>query len=221
MGRGRNGIHAEEDLINQAGGIEKIDALFTERAPCDNKCDGLLRDTDVDVSYAFPWNHPEESIRLVLGCLGSHDPRTRRVGLWGLAVIDFGGAKYFGLVADAASDPDPRVRADVMSTLGSVFGVGDPSRARAILIAGACDPAPEVRSSAVAALGSSRDESVTDLLVACADDTDRSVRFSAAWSLAHRPGSPVRAALERLAADEEGDVRDAARRVRSVPVTPV
>jgi hypothetical protein len=63
MGKGRSGIHAEEDLINQAGGVDNIDALFTERAPCDNKCDGLLRDTDVDVSHAFPWNHPDVAVR--------------------------------------------------------------------------------------------------------------------------------------------------------------
>ncbi|MFF3518018.1 HEAT repeat domain-containing protein [Streptomyces sp. NPDC002573] len=156
---------------------------------------------------------PEESIRLVLAGVGSDDPRTRQIGIWGLAVIDFGGAKYFELVADMASDPDPQVRAKVMSTLGSIFGVGDPPRARAILIAGARDPAPEVRRNAVAALGSSHDETVTDLLVACADDTDRWVRYWAAWSLSRRPGPAVRAALERFAADEDGDVRDAARAV--------
>ncbi|WP_329369794.1 hypothetical protein [Streptomyces sp. NBC_01483] len=63
MGKGRAGIHAEEDLINQAGGVENIDAVFTARAPCDNKCDGLLRDTDVDVSCALPWNHPDAAVR--------------------------------------------------------------------------------------------------------------------------------------------------------------
>ncbi|MGW9032746.1 HEAT repeat domain-containing protein [Streptomyces sp. NPDC055722] len=67
-----------------------------------------------------------------------------------------------------------------MSTLGSIFGVGDPPGARAVLIVGTRDPAPEVRRSAVAALRSSRDETVTDLLVACADDTDRWVRYQAA-----------------------------------------
>jgi YD repeat-containing protein len=56
MGKGRAGIHAEEDLINQAGGIDKIKAIFTERAPCANKCDPLLRGTGIQVSYSFPWN---------------------------------------------------------------------------------------------------------------------------------------------------------------------
>lgn len=77
---------------------------------------------------------PETSHGLLLRCIASDDPGTRRVGIWGLSVTDFGGAKYFGLVADAVSDPDPGVRADVMDTLGSIFGVGNPSRARAILI---------------------------------------------------------------------------------------
>lgn len=77
---------------------------------------------------------PETSLRLVLDCVASDDPGTRLVGLWGLSIIDFGGTKYFGLIADAASDPEPRVRADVMSTLSTIFGTGNPSRALAILI---------------------------------------------------------------------------------------
>ncbi|MET8546263.1 HEAT repeat domain-containing protein [Kitasatospora sp. NPDC004799] len=156
---------------------------------------------------------------LLLDCVASPDPGTRRVGIWGLSVTDFGGAEYFDLVADAASDPDPEVRADVMSTLGSIFGVGDPPRARALLMAGAGDPAPQVRCSAVQALGSAHDRAVTDLLVARAEDTDRWVRFWAAWSLARRPGPAVRTALERLAADEDGDVREAARTALAFPTS--
>ncbi|MFI9325244.1 HEAT repeat domain-containing protein [Kitasatospora aureofaciens] len=160
---------------------------------------------------------PETAHRLLLDCIASDDPGARRVGIWGLSVTDFGGAKYFELVADAASDPAPGVRADVMSTLGSIFGVGDPPRARALLIAGAGDPAPEVRRAAVQALGSAHDQTVTDLLAARAEDTDHWVRFWAAWSLARRPGPAVRTALERLAADEDRDVRDAARTVLDYP----
>ncbi|WP_392667223.1 HEAT repeat domain-containing protein [Streptomyces sp. LN785] len=203
-------------VLAGACGAAALPALLRARVS-DRNDDGDTLELDLlDLFSAWPG----ESIRLVLGCVASDDPGTRRVGIWGLAVIDFGGARYFGRVADAASDPDSRVRADVMSTLGSVFGVGDPPRARAILIAGTRDPAPEVRCNAVAALGSSRDETVTDLLVARADDTDRWVRFWAAWSLARRPGPAVRAALQRLAADEDGDVRDAARAVLAVQVTP-
>ncbi|MFD8596016.1 HEAT repeat domain-containing protein [Kitasatospora sp. NPDC059646] len=160
---------------------------------------------------------PETAHRLLLGCIASHDPATRQVGIWGLSVTDFGGAKYFALVADAASDPDPGVRAHVMGTLGSIFGVGDPSRARALLIAGAGDPAPEVRQAAVHALGSAHDPAVTDLLTARTEDTDPVVRFQAAWSLAGRPGPAVRTALERLAADKDTDVREAARTALDFP----
>jgi hypothetical protein len=160
---------------------------------------------------------PETSLRLVLDCVASDDPGTRLVGLWGLSIIDLGGTKYFGLIAEAASDPEPRVRADVMSTLSTIFGTGDPSRARAILINGTNDAAHEVRSAAVRALHSSRDDTVTDILVARADDVDPGVRYWAAWSLAPRPASEARAALERLTADEDADVRDAACKVLGLP----
>lgn len=71
----------------------------------------------------------------------------------------------------------------------------------------------------MAALGSSRDETVTDLLVARTEDTDRGVRFWATWSLARRPGPHVHAALERLAADKDSAVRDAARAVLELPTS--
>lgn len=162
---------------------------------------------------------PETAHHLLLGCVASRDPGTRRVGIWGLSVTDFGGAKYFEPVAEAASDPDSGVRADVMSTLGSIFGVGDPPRARGLLMAGACDSAPEVRRAAVQALGPAHDRTVTDLLLTRTEDTDHWVRFWAAWSLARRPGPAVRTALERLAGDEDQDVREAARTVLGFPTT--
>ncbi|MFF3689642.1 HEAT repeat domain-containing protein [Streptomyces sp. NPDC002187] len=162
---------------------------------------------------------PETSLRLVLDCVAADDAMTRSVGLWGVSIIDFGGTKYFGPIAAAASDPEPRVRADVMSTLGTIFGTGDPSRALAILIAGTVDAAPEVRSAAVAALQSSPDDMVTDVLVARADDVDPRVRYWAAWSLARRPVCEARAALERLATDENADVRDAAGKVLGLPTS--
>lgn len=200
-------------VLAGACGAAALPALLRARVSDRNDDGDTLEPDLLDLFAAWP----EASLRLVLGCVASDDPGTRLVGIWGLSVIDFGGTKYFATVADSASDPDPRVRADVMSTLGSIFGVGNPPRALAILIAGTRDPAPEVRGAAVAALGSSHDETVTDLLVARTDDTDRRVRFWAAWSLAGRPGLHVRAALERLAADADGDVRDAARAVLELP----
>ncbi|SDT30034.1 polymorphic toxin-type HINT domain-containing protein [Actinoplanes derwentensis] len=59
LGKGAAGIHSEEDLIIQAGGINNIEALYTERAPCARKCDGLLRGKNVKVYYTFSWNHPD------------------------------------------------------------------------------------------------------------------------------------------------------------------
>ncbi|MGW4894868.1 HEAT repeat domain-containing protein [Kitasatospora sp. NPDC004240] len=162
---------------------------------------------------------PESAHRLLLGCVASEDPGTRQLGLHGLSLTDFGGARYFDLVAGAAADPAPRVRAEVMSTLGSIFGAGDPPRARAVLIAGADDPAPVVRRAAVGALGHEHDQEVTALLVSRTEDADHRVRFTAAWALARRPGPVVRAALERLTTDEDADVREAARTVLALAAT--
>ncbi|MFF8995045.1 HEAT repeat domain-containing protein [Streptomyces sp. NPDC014983] len=162
---------------------------------------------------------PETSLDLALDFSVSDDPGMRRVGLWGLCVIDSAGTRYFGRVADAARDPDPGVRADVMSTLGTLFGTGDPARALAILTTGTKDAAPGVRRAAVAALGSSGEDTVTDVVVACTGDADRRVRYWAAWSLARRPAPEARAALERLTTDQDADVREAARRALAPPVT--
>ncbi|MFC8368322.1 HEAT repeat domain-containing protein [Streptomyces sp. NPDC057239] len=196
-------------ILAGACGEEALPALLLAMAS-DRNDDGDTLQLDV-LALFDAW--PETSLKLVLDCVASNDTGMRLVGFWGLSIIDFGGTEYFGLIADAACDPEPRVRADAMSTLGTVFGTGDPSRARAILITGTDDAAPEVRSAAVTALHSSRDDMVTDVLVARADDVDPKVRYWVAWSLARRPASEARTALERLATDEDADVRDAAREV--------
>ncbi|GGK81462.1 hypothetical protein GCM10012284_14360 [Mangrovihabitans endophyticus] len=56
QGKGASGIHAEEDLIQQAGGLRNIKDLYTERAPCAAKCGPMLRDTDVNVTWSYRWN---------------------------------------------------------------------------------------------------------------------------------------------------------------------
>ncbi|MFF2628620.1 hypothetical protein ACFVUN_22945 [Kitasatospora griseola] len=58
---------------------------------------------------------PETAHRLLSSCVASHDPATRRVGIRGLSVVDFGGAEHFGLVADA-------VRADRSKPGASTVG---------------------------------------------------------------------------------------------------
>ncbi|MFJ9461249.1 HEAT repeat domain-containing protein [Kitasatospora sp. NPDC101447] len=160
---------------------------------------------------------PQTSLRLSLECAASDDPGTRMVGLWSLAVIDFGGDTYFGLIADAARDPNPAIRAHAMTTLGTIFGTGDPSTARAILITGTSDAAPEVRRAAVSALWGAHEATVTDALVARAGDSDPAVRYWLAWTLSGRPAPEARAALERLTADEDENVRDAAHQALAQP----
>jgi RHS repeat-associated protein len=54
-GRSGGGLHAEQDLLRQAGN-RKIVELFTERAPCAKRCQPLLRDKGIDISWAFRWN---------------------------------------------------------------------------------------------------------------------------------------------------------------------
>jgi HEAT repeat protein len=151
---------------------------------------------------------PAEALAEVLACVASADPGLRRVGVWGLSVIDLGRrGERLPLVLAAGSDADPRVRAEAMGALGSIFGSDDP-RARAVVMAGARDPDPEVRCAAVQSLYPWRDEAVTELLIACAGDADRRVRYWTAWALSRRPGTV--AALERLMADGDADVRAAA-----------
>ncbi|WP_159771017.1 RHS repeat-associated core domain-containing protein [Streptomyces sp. HM190] len=53
VGRSAKGIHAEEDLIQQAGDRKVVD-LYTEREPCANKCAGLVK--DINVTYSYRWN---------------------------------------------------------------------------------------------------------------------------------------------------------------------
>ncbi|MFH8894691.1 HEAT repeat domain-containing protein [Streptomyces sp. NPDC017949] len=202
-------------ILAGACGEEALPALLRALVRDRNDDGGTLQLDVMDLFDAWP----ETSLRLVLDCVASDDPGTRLVGLWGLSIIDFGGTKYFGMIADAASDPEPRVRADVMSTLSTIFGTGNPSRALAILIAGTDDAAPEVRSAAVAALHSQHADMVTDVLVARADDVAPEVRYQAAWSLARRPASEARAALERLTTDQDANVCDAARQALGPPTS--
>ncbi|MFJ9459727.1 HEAT repeat domain-containing protein [Kitasatospora sp. NPDC101447] len=87
----------------------------------------------------------------------------------------------------------------------------------AVLADGTRDPASEVRRAAVRALGWNRDGTVIDLLVARAENTDRSVRFEAVFALGHQSDPAARAALERLTTDEDANVRDSARRALAPP----
>ncbi|MEE1767969.1 nucleic acid/nucleotide deaminase domain-containing protein [Streptomyces sp. JV185] len=59
VGKSRSGVHAEEDLFAQAGS-RKIKELYSEREPCSNKCQGLVKDVE-SVTWSFKWNDPDRS----------------------------------------------------------------------------------------------------------------------------------------------------------------
>ena len=71
-----------------------------------------------------------------------------------------------------------------------------------------------MRISAISQLGWHRAEPLTPLIAACASDPDPRVRAFVAHALARTPGipQPARGALELLASDRDGRVRDAARK---------
>ncbi|MEU2628637.1 HEAT repeat domain-containing protein [Kitasatospora sp. NPDC007106] len=177
-------------VLAGACGEDALPALLRARVGDRNE-DGDTLELDVlDLFHAWP----AAARRLALEFFASADAGARLVGIWSLGILDFGGREFLGLVAGAATDPEPRVRAGVMSALGTIFGTGDPDRARAVTMAGTADPAPEVRRAAVSALGSTRDEEVTALLAARAGDPDRQVRVWVAWSLSRRPEPTARTA---------------------------
>ncbi|SEM03420.1 HEAT repeat domain-containing protein [Streptacidiphilus jiangxiensis] len=190
-----------------ACGREALPAVLRAMVTDRNEDGDMLHVDILDLFEAWP----EAAFELSMDYTASDDPGLRKVGLWGVRYFDSLGTKYFDLVADAAGDPDPRVRADVMTTLGSAFALGDPSRALAVRIAGTSDPVPEVRRAAAASLWPAREGTATDALLARTRDPDSLVRYWAALALSGRPAPEVRVALERLTADEEAVVRRAAR----------
>ncbi|MFG3229295.1 HEAT repeat domain-containing protein [Kitasatospora sp. NPDC048194] len=196
-------------------GQEALPALLGAMVTDRNEDGDMLHVDILDLFEAWP----ETAFKLSMDYIASDDPGLRRIGLWGVCFFDSLGTTYFDLVADAACDPDPGVRADVMATLGSGFGLGDPPRALDILISGTSDTAPGVRRAAVSALYGSREAVVTDALIVCASDADHEVRSWAAWALSRRPEPEVRAVLERLTTDEEANVRDAARQALESPTS--
>jgi len=53
VGRSSGGLHAEEDVIAQAGGRRIVD-LYSEFEPCANKCRAAT--TGMNVTWSWPWN---------------------------------------------------------------------------------------------------------------------------------------------------------------------
>jgi hypothetical protein len=56
-GRSSAAMHAEEDILGQAGG-RRITSLFSEFEPCANTCAPLLEDVE-DVTWSWDWNPPD------------------------------------------------------------------------------------------------------------------------------------------------------------------
>lgn len=203
-------------VLAAACGLAALPALL-RALPKDRNDDG---DTlQLDVLELFCASHVE-ALAQVMSCIASSDAGLRRVGVWGLSVLDWSQKdEYIALVVNAGSDVDAPVRSEAIGALGTAFGAGHPRARHAVMVA-AHDSDPEVRRSAVNALGSWPDEAVTERLVACADDVDRWVRFCVAWTLSRRPGAAVRAALERLSMDDDADVQAAACEVLNLQKAP-
>jgi hypothetical protein len=196
-------------ILTGACGLAALPALLRARVKDRNDNGDTLELDVLELFEAFP----AEALAQVMSCIAADDPGVRRVGIWGLSVLDWSQKdEYIELVVKAGSDADAELRSEAIASLGSVFGAGHP-RAREAVMAATRDREPEVRCSAVGALHSWPDEAVTELLVSCADDEDRRVRFWVAWALSPRPGTAARAALERLSADDDAEVRAAAKQV--------
>ncbi|MFH8627425.1 polymorphic toxin-type HINT domain-containing protein [Streptomyces vietnamensis] len=60
VGRSGSGIHAEEDILRQAGD-RKVIEVYSERQPCANKCEGLMADRGIKTSWSWDWNGMDHS----------------------------------------------------------------------------------------------------------------------------------------------------------------
>lgn len=152
----------------------------------------------------------------VLDCVAAADPALRRIGVWGL---DFVGEEAdLAVILAATADEDPKMRNTAMGAL-SLTADTDPRVAEA-LGAGTRDVDPGVRVSAVSQLGWHRSEALLPLIVACVDDPEPRVREFVAHALGRIGGraEASRGVLERLRADGDARVRDAAgRAIRDAP----
>ncbi|WP_194927084.1 RHS repeat-associated core domain-containing protein [Catenulispora pinisilvae] len=65
-GRSGGGLHTEEDLIQQAGGLHNIAEIYSERAPCAARCkpllDGAVNNGNLTVKWSWRWNGPTSDV---------------------------------------------------------------------------------------------------------------------------------------------------------------
>jgi hypothetical protein len=71
-GKSSTGVHAEEDLIAQAKASDrKIRDLYSEREPCDFKCQVLTK--DMNVTYTWKWNDVDNASTKALRAASNAD----------------------------------------------------------------------------------------------------------------------------------------------------
>jgi HEAT repeat protein len=113
-----------------------------------------------------------------------------------------------GLLA-SGSDPERAIGADLMGQVAAFDSAQAEEIANALMAALTAEVTPAVVESLIAALGHTRAEQAKDAVLGFADHADPDVRFSVAVALpAVGFDDDVVAALRRLSADENADVRD-------------
>ncbi len=133
--------------------------------------------------------------------------QTRRLALYGLGYTDSAKAARLLAGASALGDPDFRLRATAVRSLGVLGFSGSAQRVASVLD----DQAAEVRWTAASVLGRLGDARAVAPLIARLSDPFAEVRKQAALSLGYLNDPRARAELARLAAaDQESSVREAA-----------
>jgi HEAT repeat protein len=140
----------------------------------------------------------------------SADPARKKAGIWALghaAGPDGMDEADFEVLAVAAREPDPDIRATALGALDADKGT---DRAVALWARALHDPVAQVRVCAVAGLGYSKRSDTIPAIVELADDHESRVRMFVAvalGSLEHDDGLP---ALAQLITDEDTLVREEA-----------
>ncbi|MBK3562161.1 HEAT repeat domain-containing protein [Streptomyces sp. MBT62] len=136
------------------------------------------------------------------------DPDLRRTALWLLGYVP--EPDDLDLLADAARDPDDRVRSVTVGTIGSHTKTS--ARAVDLLKALLADPSPRVRVSALSTLGFARRPGTLPAIHRLAEDDSTDVRAWVAIALSRFPAAEpaTLAVLDVLAHDPDTYVREKA-----------
>ncbi|WP_432976487.1 HEAT repeat domain-containing protein [Dactylosporangium sp. CA-233914] len=145
---------------------------------------------------------PDAARPIVLELVASPDAALRRTGLWALGFI--AGPADNAIWAEAALDPDPRIRAEAIDAIDDP---GSDERAFAVLIRAVRDPSPDVRTAAVSRLGAIRRPDAAAPLSEAAGDPSAQVRARIAYALGRLRTPAATPALRRLLDDPDEFVR--------------